>query len=382
MPEKAAESTAVRHDPGLPKPRFLWLGLFQAAIIALVVLMARETRQFSRAATVGGSARRALGRRGGARGRGVAAGGSPRSSPWSGALLLMLPVAWTYVATRLRRHLDPSVVTTIILLPIAVAAILVIVQDSLAVAFSLAGIAGLVRFRNALDDTRDAMFVVIAIAIGLGAGVGTLEASAALSGLYNLAVVALWKWNISEPVIADIALGEQAVPKGQTVLQALRPAKDGERHPNPVAEWYEPGETLPLGPGAHVPPPPPPKREGILRVHAADDIPTRRAIEGLLDSHTKRWTLESDDPGPDGLPTLTYSIRLKKRIGSEELLESSRGDWARSSPSTPPSSRRTAGQGPAREGLLAVLSALLSLTATSVSGRGTAALRSRRGPPA
>ena len=63
---------------------------------------------------------------------------------------------------------DISVVTTIVLLPIAVAAILVIVQDSLAVAFSLAGIAGLVRFRNALDDTRDAMYVVIAIAVGLG----------------------------------------------------------------------------------------------------------------------------------------------------------------------------------------------------------------------
>ena len=99
----------------------------------------------------------------------------------TGALLLMLPVAWAYVATRMRREMDASVVTTIVLLPIAVAAILVIVQDSLAVAFSLAGIAGLVRFRNALDDTRDAMYVVIAIAVGLGARVGTLEASAALT---------------------------------------------------------------------------------------------------------------------------------------------------------------------------------------------------------
>ena len=60
-------------------------------------------------------------------------------------------------------------------------------------------------------------------------------------------------------------------------------------------------------------------------MHAADDIPTRRAIEEFLDSHTKRWTLESDDPGPDGLPTLTYCIRLKKRIGSEALLEALRG---------------------------------------------------------
>ena len=103
-----------------------------------------------------------------------------------GALLLMLPIAWAYVATRERKKVDHSVVATITLLPIAVAAILVIVQDSLAVAFSLAGIAGLVRFRSALDDTKDAMYVFVAIAVGLGAGVGTMEAAATLVGAVQL----------------------------------------------------------------------------------------------------------------------------------------------------------------------------------------------------
>jgi len=339
MPEK--------DDGGaIPQPRLAWLALFQVLIIALVVLMARETRQFvqpglleDQLSALSGTAHDAGGPWGG---RGWLAA----LVAMVGALLLMLPVAWTYVATRLRRHLDPSVVTTIILLPIAVAAILVIVQDSLAVAFSLAGIAGLVRFRNALDDTRDAMYVVIAIAIGLGAGVGTLEASAALSGIYDLAVVALWKWNISQPVIADIALGEHSVPRGQTVLQALLPGSEGERHPNPIAEWYEPGETVPLEPGAPAPSPSPGKREGILRVHAADDIPTRRAIEKFLDGHTKRWTLETDDPGPDGLPTLTYCVRLKKRIGSEALLESLRSQVGPMLAEYAPSERTANGSGP------------------------------------
>jgi hypothetical protein len=260
--------------------------------------------------------------------------GTRAPSPWggrgwlaalvamSGALLLMLPVAWAYVATRMRKQMDASVVTTIVLLPIAVAAILVIVQDSLAVAFSLAGIAGLVRFRNALDDTRDAMYVVIAIAVGLGAGVGTLEASAALTGLYNLAVVSLWKWNTSQPMIADIALGEQTVPQGHTVLEAL--TKEGERHPKPVAEWFETAKTVPLDGQAPKAEPNSGKREGMLRVHATDNIPTRRDIEEVLNSHTKRWALETDDPGPDNLPTLTYSIRLKKRIPPEILLEALR----------------------------------------------------------
>jgi hypothetical protein len=66
------------------------------------------------------------------------------------------------------------------------------------------------------------------------------------------------------------------------------------------------------------------KREGMLRVHAANDIPTRRLIEEVLDSHTKRWELETDDPGPDKLPNLTYRVRLKKRIPPDVLLQTLR----------------------------------------------------------
>lgn len=323
MAGKNGEDTGAKRGEAPQRPRFVWLALFQIAIIALVILMARETRLLSEPQMLEEQL-----------GSPLESPGVATPAPWggrgwmvalvamSGALLLMLPVAWAYVATRMRKEMDASVVTTIVLLPIAVAAILVIVQDSLAVAFSLAGIAGLVRFRNSLDDTRDAMYVVIAIAVGLGAGVGTLEASAALTGLYNLAVVALWKWNTSQPVIADIALGERTVPKGQTVFEAL--TKEGEQHPEPEAEWFEPGKTVPLDGQAPKARLSPGKREGMLRVHAADDIPTRRAIEEVLDRHTKRWELESEDPGPDNLPSLTYCVRLKKRTHPEALLEALR----------------------------------------------------------
>jgi hypothetical protein len=244
-----------------------------------------------------------------------------------GALLLMLPIAWAYVATRERKKVDHSVVATITLMPMAVAAILVIVQDSLAVAFSLAGIAGLVRFRSALDDTKDAMYVIVAIAVGLGAGVGTMEAAAALSGLYNLVAVTLWWWSAEPPPIAEMALGEQTVPKGRSLLDALLPFRHRDRHPEPVAEWLEPGEAIRLANGPagdhrsdHEGDDSGGKRDGILRVHAADDLATRRTVEEVLEECTKRWTLDSDGRGEDGLPTLTYQVRLKKRCDSGELL--------------------------------------------------------------
>jgi hypothetical protein len=309
-----------------PKPRLAWLAGFQLGIIALVVTMARLTREYAASPIIDDQLRDLAGS--GARAAATAPAWGERY--WLiavvsmvGALLLMLPIAWAYVATRERRRVDQSLVTTIALLPIAVAAIMVIVRDSLAVAFSLAGIAGLVRFRNALEDARDAMYVIVAIAVGLGAGVGALEAAAALSALFNLVAVILWKWNTAQPLIVDIALGERALPEGQTVLQAITASEPPARHPAPVAEWFESSAAKSLVDSAA-----PPsfesgfaRREGILRVHAADDIPTRREVEAVLDTHAKRWVFESDDRGADGLPTLTYEIRLKRRYQPADLLD-------------------------------------------------------------
>ena len=327
MPEKTDVASSKQHA-GTPRPRLGWLAFFQAAVIAIVIGMSRFARHYTGEGTLEDRLQRL---------RESPLDGGVQAMAWDdrgwltalvamvGALLLMLPIAWAYVATRERKKVDHSVVATITLMPMAVAAILVIVQDSLAVAFSLAGIAGLVRFRSALDDTKDAMYVFVAIVVGLGAGVGTMEAAAALSGLYNLVAVSLWWWNAESPQIADIALGEQKVPKGRSLLKSLLPYRYRDRHPEPVAEWLKPQEMVPLddgagrnrngddsgGPG---------KRDGILRVHAADDLATRRTVEEVLDECTKRWTLDSDDRGENGLPTLTYQVRLKKRCESAELL--------------------------------------------------------------
>jgi hypothetical protein len=327
MPDKS-DVAQSKHHADTPRPRLGWLALFQAVVIAVTIAMSRFARHYTGEGTLEDRLQRL---------RDSPLDGGMQAMAWDdrgwltalvamvGALLLMLPIAWAYVATRERKKVDHSVVATITLLPIAVAAILVIVQDSLAVAFSLAGIAGLVRFRSALDDTKDAMYVFVAIAVGLGAGVGTMEAAAVLAGLYNLVAVTLWWWNTEPPPIAEMALGEQAVPKGRNLLEALLPFRHRARHPEPVAEWLKPADAIPLtngqsgdhdrddGSG-------PDKRDGILRVHAADDLATRRVVEEVLGECTKRWTLDSDSRGENGLPTLTYQVRLKKRCDSAELL--------------------------------------------------------------
>jgi len=65
-----------------------------------------------------------------------------------GTLALMLPVTWVYMSARPIVGHSQNMVQTLIILPVVVAGIVFIVQNSLALAFSLAGVIGAVRFRS------------------------------------------------------------------------------------------------------------------------------------------------------------------------------------------------------------------------------------------
>ena len=109
-----------------------------------------------------------------------------------GAMLAAFPVSWVYMAVRSGGEYDQSLVNTIIVLPMVVTGIVIIVQNSLALAFSLAGIAGAVRFRNSLKSSGDALFILCAVAIGLSAGIGAVELAAVVSIALNYTFALLW----------------------------------------------------------------------------------------------------------------------------------------------------------------------------------------------
>lgn len=110
----------------------------------------------------------------------------------AGSLLAALPASWTYMEVRARQEYDQSMVQTIVILPIVVTAIVIIVHNSLALAFSLAGIAAGVRFRNALKSPGDVLFILLAIGIGLAGGIGAVELAIVLSIAFNYVFLILW----------------------------------------------------------------------------------------------------------------------------------------------------------------------------------------------
>jgi hypothetical protein len=109
-----------------------------------------------------------------------------------GAFLTALPVSWTYMSIRHGEEYDQSLISTIIILPLIVTGIVVIVQNSLALAFSLAGIAGAVRFKNSLKSSGDALFILLSVGIGLSAGIGAVELAVVMSVAFNYGFLALW----------------------------------------------------------------------------------------------------------------------------------------------------------------------------------------------
>src|SRR5688500_10603051 len=109
-----------------------------------------------------------------------------------GALLTALPVSWTYMGIRTGEEYDQSLISTILILPLVVTGIVIIVQNSLALAFALAGIAGAVRFKNSLKSSGDALFILISVGTGLAAGIGAVELAFVMTLAFNYCFILLW----------------------------------------------------------------------------------------------------------------------------------------------------------------------------------------------
>jgi hypothetical protein len=110
-----------------------------------------------------------------------------------GATLLAVPVSWAYFITSRARRIDQSFLQTIVILPLLVTGIAMIVLNSIALAFSLAGIVAAVRFRFSLNQPSDAMYIFVAIGIGLGTGIGALGISFVVSLTFVLVTLIIWK---------------------------------------------------------------------------------------------------------------------------------------------------------------------------------------------
>jgi hypothetical protein len=246
----------------------------------------------------------------------------------TGAVLLALPVAWIYTLTRQKRGYQQSVVQTLMLLPPLVAGVVVLVKYSLALAFSLAGIVAAVRFRNTLEDSKDAVYVFLATAIGLAAAV-QLPVAAVISVVFNVIILALWFADFGKSSAFEGSRAERRLEQARAKLRqtgSFVAMIDNEIFENMSPEQLELVADRAWRRRRRMETDKPDddemqRRNVLLRLRTYDPDSSRTAVEPLFEEFLKNWNFGGILHEKDGTHVVEYSVQLKKTARSSELLD-------------------------------------------------------------
>ncbi|HEX6790523.1 MAG TPA: DUF4956 domain-containing protein [Candidatus Krumholzibacteria bacterium] len=238
-------------------------------------------------------------------------------------LALMLPVSWVYMSTRYNKSHDQQVAQILIFLPLVVAGIVLVVQHSLALAFSLAGVVAAVRFRSTLRDSRDLVFILLAIAVGFAAGVQALILAAIVSVLFNVVLVLTWRYDFGRNMLEPTAAARFNEPLHEL---ALGPKKNGHVRDRDLVIALDQKEALALAERfdrVHKlvgPPGKKPRYNGVLLVTTENVAEGQKAVEQALEEVTRRWRLDEVITNIGKPSELSYLVRIRKSVTREDVL--------------------------------------------------------------
>jgi hypothetical protein len=196
------------------------------------------------------------------------------------------------------------------------------VQNSLALAFSLAGVVGAVRFRTTLRDSRDLVYVFLAIVVGFSAGVQSLAVGAVISIFFNFVLVLTWHYDYGRNMLMPTASAQWSRP-----LQALAsPTGDHQIPDRDLILSLTPANAAALADrfsrvqkavGSKKKKP---RFDSILTV-TTDNVPEAQGrIEQVLENATKRWSLDEIVTNVGKPSEIYYLLRLRKSFPRDILL--------------------------------------------------------------
>ncbi len=240
----------------------------------------------------------------------------------AGSLLLMLPVAWVYMSARHVRGHSEAIVQTLIILPIVVAGIVFVVRNSLALAFSLAGVVAAVRFRTTLQDARDVVFVFLAIGVGFAAGIYMLGVAFLVSLFFNFVVLLTWRYGFGRTVLAPTAAAQWKDPLSslaseselnkvpdREILLALPPDKV-----TALAERFKRVQAV-LDNSTHKQ-----RFNAVLTVTTDKVSEAQPLVQHALGEMTKRWVLDEVITNTGKPSELYYLVRVSKKVTRDEII--------------------------------------------------------------
>lgn len=239
-----------------------------------------------------------------------------------GTLTLMLPVTWVYMSARPIPGHNQAIVQTLLFLPMVVAGIVFIIQNSLALAFSLAGVMAAVRFRTTLRDTRDVVYIFLSIVVGFAGGVQSLAVGAIISIVYNLVLLVTWRYDYGRNVLTPTASSQWAGPlhtlasetgmheiPDRDLVLSLTPEKA-----NALADRFERVSDK-IGKKKKKP-----RYDSVLTIKTYDVPEVQAQLEKVLDKMTRRWVLDEIVQYTGKPSEIFYLVRLRKSVPRDDFL--------------------------------------------------------------
>ena len=238
-----------------------------------------------------------------------------------GTLVLMLPVSWVYMSAQNSRSHNQSVAQTLIILPLVVSGIILVVSNSLALAFSLAGVVSVLRFRTTLRDTRDVIYIFLGVAVGFAAGVHQLAIAAVLSIIFNIVVLLTWHYSFGRNALQPTASSVWSAP-----LAELAHSRNGHSVPDRdlvLALTPSEAENLVkrfnrvrgiLGESKK------PRYNAILTVTTNELTGAQEYVERALAKVTKRWKLDEVITNVGKPSIMFFLIKIPDATPNDEIL--------------------------------------------------------------
>lgn len=179
------------------------------------------------------------------------------------SFVLTMMIAFVYRATHRGTSYSQSFVQTLIIVSMVVGIVMLIIGSNIARAFTLVGALSIVRFRNAVKETRDVGFIFFAMAIGMACGTRFYLLASVSTLTICFLIWAMVKLNMF--------------------------AKD--------------------------------LREQILKIRLPSDIPFASRFDGIFDKYLVRANLMAIESVQAGsLLELVYGVELKRGASSQDLL--------------------------------------------------------------
>ncbi|SDT59383.1 DUF4956 domain-containing protein [Actinoplanes derwentensis] len=104
-------------------------------------------------------------------------------------------IAWVYRFTHRNVSYSQSYVQTLVILGMLIALIMLVVGSNIARAFALVGALSVVRFRNAIKETRDVGFIFLVMGVGMAAGTRFYTLAIVAAVTISLIILVMFRFN-------------------------------------------------------------------------------------------------------------------------------------------------------------------------------------------